>query len=191
MQQSGCKGVFLGIESGSQTILNNMNKFSKIERYKYGIQKLKARDIVTFASVILGFPGETEETIRETMEFIEESAPMFYRAELYYHYTNVPIHQQAEKYGLHGAGYSWKHNSMDWSQAADWLEVMYKTIKNSTVVPGYMFDFWSIPYLMGKGIQVEQILEFTKVAQELLIRSFDDVAFDTDDYRKRLASIWK
>ncbi len=36
MAKSGCKGVFLGIESGSPSILKNMNKAATIERYAEG-----------------------------------------------------------------------------------------------------------------------------------------------------------
>jgi radical SAM PhpK family P-methyltransferase len=66
MARSGCKGVFLGIESGSNQILKNMNKAATIEKYLEGIKHLDAHQILTLASFIIGFPGETEETVRET-----------------------------------------------------------------------------------------------------------------------------
>jgi len=188
MKQSGCKGVFLGIESGDPRILKNMNKFADVERYRYGIRMLKERDIVTFATIIVGFPGENEESIRNTTNFLEETSVMFYRLELYYHYTNVPIHKEAEKYGIRGTGYSWKHNTMNWQQAADHLQEMYKTIKGPCILPGYMFDFWSIPYLMGKGLTIDQIKGFVAAAQDLLILGFDDntvVSTEQQDERMR------
>lgn len=168
MWQSGCKGVFLGIESGDQTILDGMNKYAKVSKYEEGIRQLKERNIMTFVSLIVGFPGETQETVQNTIDFIESCAPTFYRAELYYHYTNVPIHQQAEKYGLQGSGYHWKHNTMDWQEACNKVDFMYKNIQESLVLPGYMFDFWAIPYLMGKGMSLEQITAFVSVAQKAM-----------------------
>ena len=65
MAQSGCKGVFLGIESGSPTILKNMNKSATVEKYAQGIEWLRQYGILTFASIITGFPGETEATVQE------------------------------------------------------------------------------------------------------------------------------
>ncbi|OAD24140.1 radical SAM domain-containing protein [Candidatus Thiomargarita nelsonii] len=192
MRDSGCKGVFLGIESGDQTILNNMNKFAKIDKYKYGIHKLKERGITTFVSIIVGFPGETEETLRNTINFLEESSPAFYRAELYYYAKKTPIHKHAEKHGLIGEGYSWKHNSMDWKVASNMVELMYKTIRGSVVLPSYMFYFWAIPYLMGKGISLEQITGFTSIAQEMLVQSFNnDKIPETSEQERRLASIFR
>jgi radical SAM PhpK family P-methyltransferase len=191
MYQSRCKGVFLGIESGDPSILVNMNKFAKVDRYKYGVRMLKERGIATFASIIVGFPGETEETVRNTMEFLQEANPMFYRAELYYHYTNVPIHQQADKFGIRGAGYSWKHNTMDWRQASEWVKKIYRTVDGPSVLPGYMFDFWSIPYLIGRGFTLEQVKGFTQVAQEILVKGFDDPKPDITNQERRLNSLFQ
>src|SRR5262249_16874448 len=126
MAESGCKGVFLGIESGDQRILKNMNKFADVGRYRYSIRRLNERGIITFATIIVGFPGETTESVRNTTNFLQETSPMFYRLELYYHYTNVPIHKEAEKYGIRGTGYSWKHNTMDWIEASGHLQTMYR-----------------------------------------------------------------
>ncbi len=192
MQQSGCKGVFLGIESGDASILKNMNKFADPNRYRYGIQKLKERGIITFATIIVGFPGETLETIKNTMNFLIETSPTFYRLELYFHYTNVPIHDRAEELGIHGTGYSWKHNTMDWKEASEHLQRMYREIEGPRVLPGYMFDFWSIPYLMGKGFTIEQIEGFAGVAQELLVEGMDDNVIPASAlYEQRLVSIFQ
>jgi radical SAM PhpK family P-methyltransferase len=192
MQKSGCKGVFLGIESGDPRILKNMNKFADADRYRYGIRMLKERDILTFATIIVGFPGENEESIRNTTNFLQETSPLFYRLELYYHYTNVPIHKEAEKYGIRGTGYSWKHNTMDWQQATGHLQEMYKTIAGPRILPGYMFDFWSIPYLMGKGLTVEQIEGFVGTAQEILVQGFDDSAVvNTERQDERMRDLFR
>src|SRR3982751_5478075 len=70
MAESGCKGVFLGIESGSPSILINMNKSATVEKYAKGIEMLRRNGILTFGSFITGFPGETDETVQETIDFI-------------------------------------------------------------------------------------------------------------------------
>ncbi|HEX8353405.1 MAG TPA: PhpK family radical SAM P-methyltransferase [Pyrinomonadaceae bacterium] len=192
MAESGCKGVFLGIESGDARILKNMNKFADPGRYSYGIARLKERGILTFATIIVGYPGENEESIRNTTNFLLETCPTYYRLELYYHYTNVPIHEHAEKYGIRGSGYSWKHNSMDWREAAQHLQRMYRTIEGPRILPGYMFDFWSIPYLMGKGLTLEQIEGFVAEAQGILVQGFDESAApDTARHEERMRALFR
>lgn len=193
MQQSGCAGVFLGIESGDQTILNNMNKFAQVQRYIEGIQKLNTLGIITFASLIVGFPGETAQTIQHTIDFIEEAAPTFYRAELFYHDTmvSVPVQQKADIYGLRGGGYSWSHNTMNWQEACDWIEHMYRTIRSSLILPSYMFNFWSLPYLIGKGLSLPQLQQFAHIAQEMLVLSLDDQNRDFTGQEQRLCQLFQ
>ena len=65
MAQSGCKGVFLGIESGSPAILKNMTKAATPEKYVEGMKLLHQHNIMTFGSFIIGFPGETDETVNK------------------------------------------------------------------------------------------------------------------------------
>jgi radical SAM PhpK family P-methyltransferase len=190
MQESGCKGVFLGVESGDQQILNNMNKFAKVERYESGIRALTERGIVSFVSIIVGFPGETVESVQRTRDFIERTAPTFYRMELYWHDEKVPIHARAAEFGIRGRGYSWQHNTMDWRRASELIIEMYRSIKNSVVLPIYMFDFWSIPYLVGRGIPIPRIVDFAKGAQELLLPGLDDREVDTSEQERRLVSLF-
>jgi len=191
LAESGCKGVFLGIESGSNTILKNMNKAAKKERYMDGIRKLQKNNVTTLASFIVGFPGETEETIQETIDFIEQTSPTFYRAQLYYHDVKVPVHKQAKEYELTGAGYSWKHKTMDWQRAADHIEWMYRNIKNSSVFPLHGFDLESIAYLVGEGLELDQIRGFANIAQEMLVESLYDAPGDLTEHENRLIDLFQ
>lgn len=173
MRESGCRGVFLGIESADAAVLKNMNKHADPSRYRYGIGKLKEYDILTFASLIVGYPGETEDSVRHTMEFVEQAAPTFYRAELYYHDVQTPVQQSAAEYRIERAGYSWRHRTMDWQEACDHIDAMYRSVRSSIVLPLYMFDFWSIPYLIGKGIPLETLKQWMGAAQTLILPAPD------------------
>lgn len=171
MKASGCKTVYLGIESGDETILRNMNKRASPEDYTRGIQGLKERGILTFASFVVGFPGETPTTIQNTMNFIERCQPTYYKAELYYHSDRAPVGKERKTYNLRGGGFSWSHATMDWREASDWIDTMYQKIQGSTVFPLYMFDFWAIPYLHGKGLSLEQIDRFVKCCHPILLEN--------------------
>jgi radical SAM PhpK family P-methyltransferase len=173
MVESGCRGVFLGLESGDPTILKNMAKHAEPDKYRYAIRRLNEVGIPSFASIIVGFPGETEDTFANTWRFLEETSPTFYRAEVYYHYTNVPIAKRSEELGIKGTGYSWRHRTMDWTRACELVREIYARLRGPIVLPGYMFDFWALPYLTGKGFTVEQIKGFTAIAQRMVVRGFD------------------
>lgn len=83
MKKSGCNFITFGIESGSQSMLNNMNKGTTVEQ---GIKALKITQkagIRTHASFIVGTPGETPETIWETVKFCKK-VKLKLRVELYF-----------------------------------------------------------------------------------------------------------
>jgi len=186
MAEAGCKGVFLGIESGDQTILNNMNKHADLDKYRVGIRSLAERGIATFCSFIVGYPGETEETVQNTISFIEETGPMFYSTGVFYYDNKAPVAERADEFKLKGGGFNWRHATMDWKGAVEQADLMYRSVKNSTVLPTFMFDFWSIPYLAGMGFSVEQIAGFAKIAQEMLVRGLDDDDASTHELESRL-----
>lgn len=168
MAESGCKGVFLGIESGSPSILVNMNKAATIEKYHHGIEMLRERNIMTFGSFIIGFPGETEQTVKETIDFIKDARPDYYRAQMWYCEPGTPIQLERAKYNINGEGFVWSHNTMESLEAMDHIDRMFLTINESTWLPQWSFDFWTIPYLIGRGISFEHFKSFMVDAQKLL-----------------------
>lgn len=168
LARSGCKGVFLGIESGSPTILQNMNKAATIEKYARGMELLHQYGVLTFASFILGFPGETEDTFKESVDFIRATRPDYYRAQLWYCEPGTPVDHQREKYGIEGEGFVWSHDTMDSMEAMDHIDRAFLQIKESTWLPQWSFDFWTIPYLLGKGYSLEQFKELMAWSHRLL-----------------------
>jgi p-methyltransferase len=190
MKESGCVGVLLGIESGDQRILQFMKKAATLERYEWGIRQLHSRDISTFVSLICGFPGETAESVKNTLAFVERTAPTFFNVQLYYHDLRAPIHAQAEEFGIEGGGYSWKHKTMDWREAARWSVHMFKNVQNSIPLPLYGFSLWGISYLLSKGLTLDQIKAFGNVARPLLLKSLDDVSSSYSEYEELLADLF-
>ncbi len=191
MAESGCIGVLLGIESGDLRMLKNMNKAAKPERYKWGIQQLKKNNIESFASLICGFPGENEESIRKTMNFVEDTGPTFFNVQLYYHDLRAPIHQKAKEFGIQGSGYGWKHNGMTWQEAAQWAGYMFKNIRNSIPLGLYSFSLWGISYLVSQGLTMEQIKAFGTITREMLVDSIDDIPREYPEKNLQLLELFR
>jgi anaerobic magnesium-protoporphyrin IX monomethyl ester cyclase len=74
-KKAGCTEISFGIESGSQGILDRMNKQTSVENNKKAIWEARSIGIKTKAYFIVNFPGETEETVGETLRFAEETRP--------------------------------------------------------------------------------------------------------------------
>ncbi len=75
MHDTGCLAVWFGVESGSEKILGQMNKKIKKDQTRTAFKTAQKTGLMTIASAIIGFPGETEETAWETINFIKELNP--------------------------------------------------------------------------------------------------------------------
>ncbi|WP_423393329.1 PhpK family radical SAM P-methyltransferase [Burkholderia sp. LMG 21824] len=160
MAQSGCEGVFLGVESGSGKILQNMAKASRPSDYRWVIDRCRALGIVTYASMIVGFPGEDQTTVQESIDFLDSSRPNFYRAQVWYADPITPIYRNGGMYSLKGEGFAWSHETMTAFEAADIVEKMFLTVKGSRWLPQNGFEPWSLYYLQRRGMKFEHICRF-------------------------------
>ncbi|MDI6814528.1 MAG: radical SAM protein [Dehalococcoidales bacterium] len=69
MKQAGCYMIAYGIESGNQTILNSLRKKITIEQVKETVKATRDVGIQSIGYFMLGSPGETPLTIRQTIDF--------------------------------------------------------------------------------------------------------------------------
>ena len=166
LKQAGCEGAFLGVESGSDIILKNMNKKVLSADYRRGIALLKKAGIVTFGSFIIGFPGETLKTIAETRSFIEETGLDFFRTQLWFCEHITPIWRQRDIYKIEGEGYEWKHATMNSKVACGIIDKFFLDIKNTTWLPQYDFDFENVWRVVHNGKTVEETKRIIRLFNE-------------------------
>lgn len=69
MKQAGCYLIIPGIESGSQTLLNNMKKGTTIKQIEEYVKNAKKAKLLIHACYMVGNKGETRETMQETLDF--------------------------------------------------------------------------------------------------------------------------
>jgi radical SAM superfamily enzyme YgiQ (UPF0313 family) len=100
MADSGCIGVGIGVESGSPTILKNINKGETIETIGQAIKMLKGEGVKVRGFFILGLPGETAETIAETDRFLATSGLDDIDCKIYQPYPGSPIYEHKETYDI-------------------------------------------------------------------------------------------
>ena len=72
MKKAGCKRIMFGLESGSNTILKNIKKKATIEQAHEAVKICKKVGIETMGSFMIGNIGETEETVRESIQLAKD-----------------------------------------------------------------------------------------------------------------------
>ena len=75
MKEAGCVSVWFGVESGSQQVLDAMNKGITLELTAKVLGWVRELGLKPVPSVILGYPGETKKSAWKTIKFIEKNCP--------------------------------------------------------------------------------------------------------------------
>jgi radical SAM superfamily enzyme YgiQ (UPF0313 family) len=99
MREAGCRGVSVGIESGSQAVLDRAHKRTRVAQCEEAIKNLRRAGIKQYASFIVGLPGETRETMRQTAKFIQSAKPTGFQVNSLVPYPRSAIYDVAVKEG--------------------------------------------------------------------------------------------
>lgn len=100
MKDSGCAGVGMGVESGSDTILANVHKGETADTMRKAIAMLKAEGLKVKGFFIIGLPGESPETLAETEKFLDKVELDDIDAKIFQPYPGSPIHDHREQYDI-------------------------------------------------------------------------------------------
>jgi len=112
LKEMGVYSMAFGVESGNQTILNNVKKGATLEQVKKTYALAKKIGLETWGFFMLGLYGETEETIKDTINFAKEIDPDIAKFHILKPFPGTEIFEQLKednlitefdysKYGIH------------------------------------------------------------------------------------------
>ncbi len=99
MKDNGLRLLTVGYESGNQTILNNMKKGTRLDFIRQFTADCHSLGILIHGAFIVGLPGETKETIEETIAFAIEMDPWTIQVSLPAVYPGTYLYDQAIENG--------------------------------------------------------------------------------------------
>ena len=99
MREAGCITIWFGVESGSEKILDKMHKKINREQVREAFKMTQKAGMMTIASAVIGFPGETEETAWETINFINSLNPDDIGCYIATPYPGTPMYEEVIKNG--------------------------------------------------------------------------------------------
>ncbi|MBS1634753.1 MAG: B12-binding domain-containing radical SAM protein [Bacteroidetes bacterium] len=110
LKDSGCRRVWIGAESGSQKIIDAMDRRVDVIKTREMIRLAKTYGIEAGTFLMLGYPGETKEDIRETIRHLVESDPTFYTITIAYPIKGTRLYEEVENKFLYNP---------DWETSTD------------------------------------------------------------------------
>src|SRR2546427_5152035 len=99
LKDHGLRLLLVGYESGNQRILNNVKKGVRLDVARQFTRHAKALGIRIHGTFVLGLPGETHETIAETIRFACELDPDTIQVSIAAPYPGTAMHRQALEQG--------------------------------------------------------------------------------------------
>jgi radical SAM superfamily enzyme YgiQ (UPF0313 family) len=99
LRANGLRLLLVGYESGNQQILNNIKKGTRLDLAREFTRNARELGITIHGTFILGLPGETPETIRETIRFACDIEPETIQVSLAAPYPGTELYRQAQEQG--------------------------------------------------------------------------------------------
>ena len=145
LKDSGCVLAQIGIESGDSRILKAMNKRATPDMYLEAIDLLNSHGISTQLYILIGYPGETQATVDNTVALLNQFAhegPAINQL-LVFPFGLLPLSPvyepaTARKYGLSGYLQHWTHQTMTSREALELALNIYDRVQNFH--PNYGID---------------------------------------------------
>jgi p-methyltransferase len=143
MKRSGLLMGIIGVESGDQGQLERMNKRQLIPDVKLGVELLDHYGISVLMTFVVGFPGETPQTVANTASFLNGLTLSSLSASFQlYPLAVVPLSELSnpalrEKWKISGFMNEWSHFSMDSTEA---LKQSLQLFKKVITVPYHYFE---------------------------------------------------
>ena len=97
LKKAGCFRIWIGAESGSQKIIDKMDRRVDINRVKEAIIEANTMGIETGTFIMLGYPDETLEDINKTINYLKDANPSHYTITIAYPIKGTALYTEIEK----------------------------------------------------------------------------------------------
>src|SRR5512141_2115878 len=120
MGRAGCWMISWGIESGNEAILHHARKGADPKKAQRALAWSRKAGIKNWGYFIIGLPGETEETIRESIAFSKQLPLDIALFHIAAPYPGTPFFFEVVKNGWFRKGTQWEQVDMDKSTVLDY-----------------------------------------------------------------------
>jgi len=123
MARAGCWTISWGLESGSEEVLRRAHKGTDLAQAERALRWARAAGIRNWGYFIVGLPGETEETIRQTIRFAKRMPLDIALFHIAAPYPGTPFYHQVIANGWFRPGTRWEEVDMDRSTVLDYPDL--------------------------------------------------------------------
>jgi len=167
MRDGGLRLLLVGYETGNQQILYNIKKGMRIDVAKRFTKDCRDLGIVIHGTFIMGLPGETQETIRETIAFAKEVNPHTLQVSLAAPYPGTYLYKQALENGWLDDANAELVDENGVQTTDQPISIFDSASKTGWIYSYYLQDEWKIvpTVTVNFGARYDQFAEFVSERQ--------------------------
>jgi radical SAM superfamily enzyme YgiQ (UPF0313 family) len=132
--RSGCKQLFIGLESICQASMNEVSKgFNRVDQYGRAIERIHSHGIAVQAGIVFGFDNDTETVFSETLDFLEAFGVQNATFNILTPYPGTPLYWHLEAQG--------RILTRDWTKYNGREDVVFmpRRMSPETLLQGYRY----------------------------------------------------
>lgn len=166
LKASGCFRVWVGAESGSQKIIDAMDRRVDVLKTREMIQLARHHGLEAGTFIMLGYPGETKKDIKDTIEHLVQSNPSQYTITITYPIKGTELYNEVKNEFL--------NQHMDWETTTDrdidfkrihpkqYYQYAIQWVMNEVHLKTKNKNVFKIPYLKLKSWKYQLQMELSK-----------------------------
>ena len=169
MAQAGCWYISWGLESGNEQILRSIRKGTNLEKMMQALTWSKKASIRNWGYFIIGLPGETEESIQETITLSKKLPLDIALFHIAAPYPGTPFFFEVVENNWFRSGTQWEEVDMDRSTVLDYPGL-----------PAEQLEYWQRRAFREWAMRPGPILTYLKSANSVgALKSFFDIGWQT------------
>lgn len=98
LKESGCFRIWIGAESGSQKVIDAMDRRVEVKQVQEMIQLSKKYGVQAGTFIMVGYPGETDDDVQLTLEHLKKADPDHYTITVAYPIKGTPLYEEVQSH---------------------------------------------------------------------------------------------
>jgi len=185
LAESGCKRLFLGVESGDQDILNNVHKGLRVNQIHDVLSCAKEHGIMLLGFFMIGNPGETKQSVKKTVD-LAKSLPLDYSQ--FSIAVMKPHTELSDKYMVDSMGYDfWKEyikgNAVEQVLPTPWTDMGREECEKLSKA-AYLSFYLRPRYIFKMILSITTFEEFFRYVRVALQLIFRPVGYESGSFNK-------
>jgi anaerobic magnesium-protoporphyrin IX monomethyl ester cyclase len=162
MKAANCGYILFGVESGSPQMLKKMKKGITLDKVRHAFKLTKEVGIKTQAFFLFGMPGETQETIRETIDFAKEINASSTQFAVAIPHPGTALYEECK-----ANGWLTSENWADYTSEVCVVETPWLTAKEveEARIHAYREFYYRPRYMVGEALKIRRLADIKRLAR--------------------------